>query len=147
MRPHSFVSDWLRFVIRPGALHRRAASQTAATEAAGTYHGVEATTLVAGGSARRTAGGVVPVTSASGEFATTAGWDDIHLYGAKSAVAFGVGRIVRERILIADVVGHVFANVLHVGYVFREKSQAAGGFGDFFQCPFGAFGVFLALFA
>ena len=49
--------------------------------------------------------------------------------------------------MVADVVRDVFTNILHVGNVFGEESQAAGCLRDFLQCPFRALGVFLALFA
>ena len=43
----------------------------------------------------------------------------------------GVGRIVGQGVLVADVVGDLRADGLRVVHVFREKRQAAGGIGQF----------------
>src|SRR6266513_2741338 len=75
---------------------------------------------VTGGGGRR-AGSVVAVARAGYEFAAAMRGNHFHLDGAKGSVAAGVGGIVGQNVLIANVMSHVFADVVHVIDVFREE--------------------------
>src|ERR1700682_4171933 len=81
---------------------------------------------VAGGG-RLFRGGVVAVAGAGDELAAAARGDHFHLDGAVGAVAAGVGGIVGQNVLVANVVSDLLADAVHVIDVFREEGQAAGG--------------------
>ena len=89
------------------------------------------------------AGGEVAIAGAGGEFAFAAWGNDVHLNGAEGAIFFGVGGIVAEGVLIADVTCDLIANVVNVVDVFREKGYATGGGRNVFQ---GAHGLLAILF-
>src|SRR5271163_2973828 len=89
-------------------------------------------------------GGVVAAASAGYQLAAAARGDDFHNDVAEGAIALGVGGIVGQGVLVADVVGDLFADVVDVVDVFRKVGQAARGFGDVFE---GFPGVLGALFA
>ncbi len=57
----------------------------------------------------------------------------LDLDAAERTVSGYVGRIVGQRILIADVVGNLRADGLCVLGVFRKKGQAASGIGKLAQ--------------
>src|SRR6267154_5796637 len=88
-------------------------------------------------------GSEVAVAGAGGEFAFAARGNNVHLNGAESAVFFGVGRVVAERVLVADIASNLVADVVDVVYIFRKKCDAAGGRGDILQ---GAHGFLAILF-
>src|SRR5258707_1165224 len=91
--------------------------------------------------------GVVAVAGTRDESAAAARRDDLHLHGAECAIALGVGRIVGQRVLIANVVRDLLADVVHVFDVLREVSEATRGFGNFLERALGALGALFAFFA
>jgi len=48
---------------------------------------------------------------------------------AESAGALGIGRLVTDGVLIADVIGDVFADVIHFIEGLGEEGNAAGAVG------------------
>src|SRR6266849_2422888 len=92
-------------------------------------------------------GGVVAVAGAGDEFAAAARGDDPHGDGAERAVAAGVGGVVGQNVLIANVVSDLFADVVHILDVFRKVGQAAGGSGDLLERFAGVLGFFLVFLA
>src|SRR6266403_5518658 len=90
------------------------------------YKGKKEQSAVAGGG-RLFCGGVVAVAGAGDELAAAARGDHFHLDGAVGAIAVGVGGIVGQNVLVANVVSDLLADVVHVIDVFREERQAAGG--------------------
>src|SRR6266478_340698 len=103
--------------------------------------------LVAGRSTAGAAGGVVAVAGSRDESAAAAWRNDFHLHGAERAIAPGVGRIVGQRVLIANVVRDLLADAVHVFDILREIRKTARGFGDFFERASCALGAFFAFFA
>src|SRR5713226_3497478 len=95
----------------------------------------------------RAAGGVVAVACAGNEFAAATRGDHFHGDGAEGAVTARVGGIVGQRVLIANIVSDLLANVVHILDVFREIGQPAGGNRDLFKGPPGALGVLFAFLA
>src|SRR5258705_8976770 len=91
--------------------------------------------------------GEVAVAGAGGKFAFAARGNDVYLHGAESAVFFGVGGIVAERVLIANVASDLVADVVDVVDIFREEGHTTGGGGDIFQGAHGFFLVLLVLVA
>src|SRR5712692_6150415 len=89
--------------------------------------------------------GVVAVAGAGDELAAAARGNHIHVDGTEGAVAIGVGGIVGQNVLVANVVSDLFADVVHVIDVFGEEGQAAGGRGDLLERFAGALG-FLPVF-
>ncbi len=63
----------------------------------------------------------------------------MHLHGAERAVVRSVGRIVGQRVLVANIVRDLRANRFGVISGFREEGQAAGGIGQFGQSAVRAF--------
>src|SRR5579872_194522 len=102
--------------------------------------------LLPGGGAGA-AGGVVAVAGAGYQFATATGRDDFHLDGAVGAVALGVGRVVGQSVLVANVAGDLFAYIVDVVDIFREEGQATGSLGQLFQGLLGFLGILFTLFA
>src|SRR6266849_3942197 len=102
---------------------------------------------VAGGRTGGAAGRVVAVAGARDELAASARRNHLDLNVAERAIALGVRRIVRQRVLVANVVRDLPADVVHVLVVFREVREAAGSLRDLLESAFRALGVFLALFA
>ena len=92
-----------------------------------------------GESPRWADGSVVAVAGAGDEFALAAWGNDLDLDGTEAAVFFGVGGIVGKRVLVADVFGDLFADVVDVFDVFREIGDAAGSVSNFFQSSRGFF--------
>src|SRR2546428_18165 len=93
------------------------------------------------------AGGVVAVAGAGNKFAAATRGDNFHGDGAEGAVTARVGGVVGQRVLIANVVRDLLANVVHILDVFREIGQPAGGNRDLFKGPPGALGVLFAFLA
>lgn len=89
------------------------------------------------------AGRKITVAGAGGELASAMRGNDVDLNGAESAVLFGIGRVVAERVLIADITSDLIADVVHIVDVFWEEGHTAGSRGDIFQ---GANGFFAVLF-
>src|SRR5713101_8970201 len=111
-------------------------------------HGIAASlSSVAGGRTGGAAGRVVAVAGARDELAASARRNHFDLNVAERAIALGVRRIVRQRVLVANVVRDLPADVVHVLDVFREVREAAGSLRDLLESAFRALGVFLALFA
>src|SRR4029077_14204895 len=105
------------------------------------------TRLVAGSSGVGGAGGVVTGAGSRHESAAAAWRDNFDLDSAERAIAPGVGRIVGQRVLIANVVRHLLADVVHVFDVLRKIREATGGFGDFLKRASCTLGALFALFA
>jgi len=72
-----------------------------------------------------TARGVIAVARARDELATAARRNHFHLDGAERAIAARIGGIVRQNVLVADVVRDLFADVVHVIDIFGEVRQPA----------------------
>src|SRR5580704_9695198 len=86
--------------------------------------------LIAG---RWRAGGVVAGTGAHGKFSSAAGRRYLHRHGPESSIVGGIGGVVGDRILIADIVGDLRANRFRVVRGFWKEGQAAGGVGQVAQ--------------
>src|SRR5260221_14582235 len=102
---------------------------------------------VARGAGVRAARRVVTVAGACDQLAAAARRDDLDLDSAERAIALGIGRVVRECVLISDVVRDLLADVVHVFHIFRKVSQTTGSFSDFFERTFCALGALFALLA
>ena len=85
----------------------------------------------------------VAVAGAGGKFAFAAWRNDVYLNGAESTVFFGVGGIVAEGVLVADIASDLIADVVNVVDIFRKECDATGSRGNIFQ---GAHGFLAILF-
>src|SRR5205814_3592182 len=89
----------------------------------------------------------VAITRARREFTFSVRRDDFHLNGAERAIFFGVGWIIAEGVLVADVARYLIANIVHVVDVFWKIGNAAGDRGNIFQSAHGLFAVLFILIA
>src|SRR5204863_1310131 len=99
------------------------------------------------GSRGGTARSVVAVARAGDELAPPARRNHFHLDGAERAIAARVRGIVRENVLVANVVCDLLADVVHVVDIFREVCQPARRSGDLLEHFAGALGFLLVLLA
>src|ERR1700738_1307472 len=86
-----------------------------------------------GATLRSAAGSVVTVAGASDEFASAARGNYIDFDRPESSVLRCVCWIVCERVLMANIVRHLFADGMNLGDACREKCQTARGVGNFLQ--------------
>jgi hypothetical protein len=93
------------------------------------------------------AGGEVAVAGTGDQFAFAPGRNDVDLYGTESAVLFGVGGIVAEGVLIANVAGDLIADIVNVVHIFRKEGYSTGGGGNIFQGAHGFLAILLVLIA
>src|SRR5215475_784847 len=96
--------------------------------------------------ATRTTGSVVSVARASRELPSAARRNHVHLHRTKRSVSLRVRRIVRQRVLVSNIVRDVLANLFHIANIFRKKRQPARSLGDIFQRSLRALRVLLVLF-
>src|ERR1700722_14506748 len=87
---------------------------------------------------RRGFAGVVATASAETEFAFALGLDEVNFHGAESAVGGGIGGIVAQGVLIANIAGDLHTDRVDVFEARGEESQPAGGFSEFGEI-FGGF--------
>src|SRR5580704_387798 len=80
-----------------------------------------------------TAWRVVAVASAGDKLAPAMRRNHLHADRSERSVLLGVGRIVGQGVLVADIVRDLLADGVHVINAFRKKRQAARCFGDMLQ--------------
>src|SRR5438105_2233443 len=93
------------------------------------------------------AGGEISIAGTCGELAAAARGNNVDLYRAEGSVFFDVGRIVSEGVLVANVAGHLIANVMNVVDVFREKRHATRTSGNILQRAHRFFAILLVFIA
>ena len=80
--------------------------------------------------------GIISAASANGKFLVRAGVG-IYVDGAEASDSFGCGRLVGNRVLVADVVSDGRADLIHVAQSRREERDSAGAVGNRFKRALG----------
>src|SRR5215472_5261812 len=91
--------------------------------------------------------GVVAVARPCHQLASAVRRNHFDGHAAEGAVAPHIRRIVGQGVLVADVMRHLLANVVHVFDVLREIGNAAGSSSDVFQRALGLLRALLAFLA
>src|SRR5215469_3448072 len=84
--------------------------------------------------------GVVTTLGADHHFPVPFGFG-IYTDLAESAGAFGIGRFIPDGVLIANVVGDIFADLIHFIEGLGEECDAASAVGEDLQCFLGTLGM------
>src|SRR5437899_6836742 len=73
--------------------------------------------------------GVIAVARADGNLSAPPWGNGLHLYAAEPAIAVGVGRVIRQGVLIADVMGDLSTDGFGVLCSLGNEGQSAGRLG------------------
>src|SRR5271157_6165866 len=86
--------------------------------------------LLLSGCRRTTARRVVAIPRPRHQLALPSRRNHVDVYGPEASVARRIGRIVGERVLMTNIMRHLFADGVHIFHIFREVSHASRSLRD-----------------